>query len=317
MIMREIQLIDGRRIHASQMGFCSVHEHIITREYPQEKREEVIRYATERLNKAYSVGVRTIVDASPVVDIELLREVVAQTPMQVIASTGFYLGNDDLYKTYSVDDFLSHIMNEMEYGIGGTGIMPGLIKVATQSPNLDSNLRDWEIKKLTAAGIAQKETGLPVCVHSVCGFESQEKVLREAGADMSRVYFSHVEANQGWNGRSFEEEVKLIEEVLDRGSSLSFNNFNNWTHTPEECMARLIRRLSEDGYADHLMATMDFVWFFKDDKPYVLWEDICEDKDQRDYAYLVTHVQPWMRSHGIPESVIHAMNYENPARIFG
>ena len=71
------------------------------------------------------------------------------------------------------------------------------------------------------------------------------------------------------------------------------------------------------GYADHLMATMDFVWFFKDDKPYVLWEDICEDKDQRDYAYLVTHVQPWMRSHGIPESVIHAMNYENPARIFG
>lgn len=212
--MREIPLIDGRCIHVSQLGFCSVHEHIITREYPQEKRDEVIRYATERLNRAYSVGVRTLVDASPVVDIELLREVVAQTPMQVIASTGFYLGNEDLYKTYSVDDFLSHIMNEMEYGIGGTGIMPGLIKVATQSPNLDSSLRDWEIRKLTAAGIAQKETGLPVCVHSVCGFESQEKVLREAGADMSRVYFSHVEANQGWNGRSFEEEVKLIEEEI-------------------------------------------------------------------------------------------------------
>lgn len=319
--MRNIRLIDGTQINAAQMGFCSVHEHIIPKICPSDKRGEIIQYAKERLDKAYAAGVRTIIDvsASAVIenvwdhDIELLREIVGMTAMQVVASTGFYNGPDGFYDGFSVHDFLFHIMREVEYGVKHTGIIPGAIKVASAN----ACLKDCEIRALTAAGIAQRETGLPLCVHSVTGIDRQQEIIGAAGADLSKVYFCHAEANQGWEGRSFDEQVEIFKKVLDQGSSLSFNNFNNWTHTPEECMARLISTLSKAGYGDRLLATMDFVWSYKDSKPVVLWEDICEDRDQRDYAYLITHVHPWMREHGISEDVIHAMNYKNPARIFG
>lgn len=64
------------------------------------------------------------------------------------------------------------------------------------------------------------------------------------------------------------------------------------------------------------MATLDFVWSYKDGKPFVLWEDICEDKDRRDYGYLITDVIPWMRANGMEEALIHAMNHENTVRMF-
>ena len=134
---------------------------------------------------------------------------------------------------------------------------------------------------------------------------------------MEKVYFCHVEANQGWEGRSFDDEIRLFKRVLDKGCRFAFNNFNNWKHTPEECMVRLIKTLAGDGFSDRLMSTMDFVWFFRDGKPWVLWEDICSDGDQRDYGYLVSHVVPWMRRQGIDEAMIHAMNHGNPAKLFG
>ena len=107
-----------------------------------------------------------------------------------------------------------------------------------------------------------------------------------------------------------------MEKALNKGSSFSFNNFGNTEHTPEECMVNLIKRLATDGYADRMMATMDFVYSYKNGKPFVLWEDICRDKDRRDYAYIISDVLPWMRAHGIAEKVIHAMNHENVVRIF-
>ena len=311
--MRTIPLITGESIPADQMGFCSAHEHIIPgKGFPPEKRAEVIEYSRKRLEKAYSLGVRTIVDVSPSVDIELLREVVEPTKMQVVGCTGFYLGLNGIYDGKTVDEFADHMLEEAKYGIEKTGIMPGVIKVATANPVLE----EWEVRVLTAAGLVQKETGLPLCVHSVTGLQHQAPVLEQAGADMSRVYFCHVEANQGWEGRSFDEEIRLMERVLEKGSRFAFNNFNNWTHTPESCMAKLIKTLARDGFADRMMATMDFLWFYQNDKPCVLWEDICSDSDQRDYGYLISHVIPWMRSQGIDEGLIHAMNHENPAGFF-
>ncbi len=311
--MRTIQLIDGRQISPANLGFTTVHEHIVPYDCPDEKREEAIEYCVKRLNHAYSLGVRTIVDVSPRLNLPLLMEVASLTPMQIVACTGFYVEPAKVLCNYSIHDFLSHMLFEAEHGIQGSGVLPGVIKIGSRNAKLE----DWEMRALTAAGIAQKETGLPLCVHSVAAFEKQQALIAAGGADLNRVYFSHVEANFGWEGRSFDEEIELMKEVLDRGSYLSFNNFNNWQHTPEDCMANIIKTLANDGYADRLLATMDFVWSFENGKPSVLWEDICEDKDLRDYGYLISHVQPWMRSQGIDEAVIRAMNYDNPVKLFG
>ncbi len=312
--MRTIQLMDGRRIDPTALGFTSVHEHVVPYDVPNDKREEIISHVLAQLDKAYSLGVRTIIDVSPRLNLNLLLDIIPLTPMQIVGCTGFYIVPENVLKNYSVYDFLSHILYEFENGIQGSGVLPGVIKIGSRNENLS----DWEIRALTAAGIAQKMTGLPLCVHSCAGCDKQQKIFEEAGADLSRVYFSHTEANFGWEGRTFEEEVKLLEGVMEKGSFLSFNNFNNWTHTPEDCLADLIKTFAADGYSGKLLATMDYVATYNSSgKLEVLWEDICSDGAARDYSYIISHVVPWMRSKGIDEDTINAMNYANPVKLFG
>lgn len=309
--MREVHLVNGC-IPVSEMGFCSVHEHVMPHPCLPEYREHTIKYAVERLHNAYALGLRTIVDVSPWGEAGMLKEIAEQAPVQIICCTGFYTRLDGL-SLYSADDFASHMLREIDHGVQGSGIIPGVIKIASTK----AQPVGLEMRALQAAGRVQGKTGIPLCVHSVTGCQHQQAILGDSGADLSRVYFSHVEAAQGWEGRSLAEEIELLKQVLSHGSYLSFNNFGNWSHTPEDCMASLITALVEAGYADRLLATMDFVWSYREGKPCVLWEDICEEGDRRDYAYLLSHVQPWMRKRGIPEKVIHMMNHENPAQLFG
>ena len=311
--MRKVQLVNGKKIPTSQMGFCSVHEHILPSNCPPDQRAMAVDVAVRQLQRAYDLGMRTIIDVTANVDAALLQEVARRSPVQIVAGPGCYIDMEGQYEHYSVYDYLAHYMDCVKGGLDGTGVFPGALKIATRGATLTRS----EERALTAAGIAQRLSGLPLCVHSVCACDKQQRVLEEAGADLSHTYFCHIEANQGWEGRTFEEEVELLEGIMEKGSYLCFNNFNNWTHTPEECMANLISRFVQDGYTEKLLATMDYVWNFAPDGIHVLWEEICSDGKMRDYSYLITHVVPWLREKGIPESAIHAMHYENPARLFG
>ena len=99
--MRKIPLITGQAITADEMGFCTVHEHIVPSVIPSEKREEAFNYSLRRLQHAYDLGIRTVVDVSPSVDILFLRDVVRKTPMQVVACTGYYLDTSGKYDPLS------------------------------------------------------------------------------------------------------------------------------------------------------------------------------------------------------------------------
>lgn len=310
--MSKVQLLN-RQIEAADMGFCSVHEHTVPLPYSPKEHEAVVEHSLYWLKKAYETGVRTVVDVSAWCGAEILKDVVDRTPMQLVGCTGFYLDLDGTLASLTIDDFFASMMRDVECGLKGSELQPGVIKIASAHAQLTSQ----EERLMTAAGMVQKRTGLPVCIHSIEGIQLQQRLLTDAGADPSKLYFCHVEANQGWEGRSFDEQMQVFDRVVKQGSYLCFNNFGNWQHTPEDCMAGIIRGMSDMGYGDRMLATMDYFWYFENGRLCIWWEDICEDGSDRDCSYLVTHVQPWMRRMGIDEKVIHAMNHENPARLFG
>jgi phosphotriesterase-related protein len=298
-------------IDSDKLGITSMHEHV-----PLDKAgkwwQDAMDFSVNELLKAKTLGLSTLVEVSPKRDVRGIKEVAEKSGVNIVVCTGFYRYSDE-EKQYSEEKFYRHIMQEIDEGIDGTYIRPGVIKIRADK----SELTEYEIRALTAAGRAQVKSGLPLCTHAVSGCARQQEVLGKAGADLNKLYFSHTEAEQGWEGRSLEQEIKYLTTVVARGSTLAYNNFGNWAHTKPESLIAIIRALIEAGYGDRQVATIDLVWSYDPDgKRKVLWSDINADGPRRTYAYVLSDVVPWLRSYGIAEEDIKKMILGNPRRLF-
>ncbi|MDL2229849.1 TatD family hydrolase [Treponema sp. OttesenSCG-928-L16] len=297
-------------IKASDLGITSAHEHIrVSEKY----RDEAIAFQVADLKKAKALGLNTIVELTPTRDIDAIKEVSEKAEINVIVSTGHYVTEfTDEEKKFSVNDYVEKWLSEIEYGIGRSKIRPGVIKVGSSGAVFNED----EEKILRAGGQLQKKTGLPVCVHSVSGCRNQQDIFEAEGADLSKVYFSHVEAQFGWEERSLSDEIDYLESVVKKGSYLCYNNFGNWAHTSKENLAAIISAMIDRGYGDQHLASMDVVVSYPEGSPKVLWDDINPDGARRMYSYLLSDVLPWIKESGVSEKNAVKMVKENVAHLF-
>jgi phosphotriesterase-related protein len=293
-----------------QMGITSVHEHIPLNFEP-EQRTKSMAFAISELKKAKENGLQTIIEVSPTRDVAGLREVSLATGVNVVCSTGFYVLTKE-QQSLTVEECENHMISEIEEGIQGTSIRPGVIKVAAKGLPITPAERNVFI----AAAHIQQRYKLPICTHAVSGCAEQQQILEEAGADLNHVYFSHVEATFGWSGRKVGKEIDYLENVVKKGSTLSFNNFGNWYHTKPEDLALIIRELTKRGYDDRMVATMDLTWSFENGDLKILWGDTNEDGNDRTYSYLLRKAVPWMRENRISKKSGNKFILDNPRLIF-
>lgn len=293
-----------------KMGITSVHEHIKLQSDPVQ-REKSMAFVVSDLKRAKELGLETIVCVGPSDNAAGMREISLATGINIITCTGFYTLSKE-QQSLKVEDFENHMIKEIEDGIQGTQIRPGVIKVAAGLP-----IKTVEKDLLIAAAHVQKRYNLPICTHAVSGCAEQQSILEKAGADLEHCYFSHVEATFGWSGRSVEQEIDYLQGVVEKGSTLSFNNFGNWNHTKPEDLALIIKELIRRGYDKRMVATMDVTWSFNEDGNLkILWEDTNEGGEDRNYSYLLRKAVPWMEKNGIPRKTINKFIIDNPRRIF-
>ncbi len=307
--VKKIPTVTGE-ITPEQMGITSAHEHIQI-QTDASQRSKSVAFAINDLKRAKELGLQTIVDVTPTRDISGLKEVSIATGVNVICCTGFYVLNDE-QQSFSVEDFENHMIDEIENGIQGSGVHPGIIKVATRV----LPFTEGEKNVLIAAGHIQKRFNLPICTHAVTGCAEQQQILEAAGADLNHCYFSHVEATFGWSGRNVEQEIEYLTKVVEKGSTLSFNNFGNWNHTKPEDLALIINELTKRGFDDRMVATMDLTWSFEGENLKILWSDTNEGGEDRTYSYLLRKAVPWMKENGVPEQSVNKFIKDNPRRIF-
>lgn len=294
----------------SQMGITSVHEHIKLQSDPVQREKSMV-FVVNDLKRAKELGLNTIICVGPSDDAAGMREISLATGVNIITCTGFYT-LEKKQQSLKVEDFENHMIKEIEDGIQGTQIRPGVIKAAAGLP-----IKPAERDLLIAAAHVQKRFNLPICTHAVNGCAEQQSILEQAGADLEHCYFSHVEATFGWEGRSVEQEIDYLQGVVEKGSTLSFNNFGNWNHTKPEDLVLIIKELIRRGYGDRLVATMDVTWsFYKDGNIKILWEDTNEGGKDRDYSYLLRKAVPWMEENGISKDTINKFIIDNPRRLF-
>ena len=298
------------QIFPEQMGITSVHEHIVMPTDPMQ-REKSFAFAVSELKKAKALGLNTIMDVGPPDEAKGIKEVSEASGVNVVCCTGFYLLKDE-QQTMSVDDFENHMRREVEEGIQGTQIRPGVIKLSTRR----LPITDAEKNLLIAGARIQKRYGLTICTHAVSGCAEQQQILERAGADLKHCYFSHVEATFGWGGRTVEQEIEYLQTVVEKGSSLSFNNFGNWNHTKPTDLASIILELTKRGYDDRMVATIDLTWTFANGNIKILWGDTNEEGDDRTYSYPLRKVVPWMKEKGLSKETIDKFMIDNPRRLF-
>ena len=300
-------------IHPEQMGNTSVHEHLCALvPTPSECVTEERNFIIEELIKAKEAGLDTLIDVTPWMDPDQIQYIAERSPVNIIACTGFYLNWTAEEKQFSTEQFVEHIVNEAENGIKGSKILPGVIKIASRQPIL----LPCEVRALTAAGRAQKITGLPLCVHSATGTRAQQYLIEAGGANMEKVYFSHLESPTDRENRTVAMQVDYIVNTMERGSYVSYNGFGFPIYLDPAELAEFVKQPIARGFANRLLLSMDCYWTYINGKRRFWHDETAPYVRDRTYPYLMTHALPWLKEIGISDDDIDCMLRRNVYELF-
>jgi len=318
-----IQTVLGA-ISPDDLGMTLMHEHICIRQ--PEFHGLDLHIADVWLRRLRNAGCRSLAEVTPIpphlpypcvdeagkpsIPLRDLKELSKRHDINVICSTGYYIPEAvPALRGMDAEAIANNMVGKVEDGFGDVGVHPGIIKVGGHHSPLTSS----EEKVFVAAGIAQSQTGVAVCCHSIVGPLAQLDALIKGGADPDHCYFSHVECEFGWEGRSPREEAKYLEEIANRGGSLLLNNFGFEHDTPWEDLVFLIKHLIDEGCDKKILISMDANWTIRRDGTAMLEaEDINPECRRRDYAYLFARTIPALMEAGIGERDIRMFLVENP-----
>jgi len=302
-------------IEPKDLGFTLMHEHIATINPSMNQtipnwfpREETISNAVEQLKYTKKLGLKTIVDATPINlgrDIRLIREVAEKSGVQIIASTGLYHVDEPFLMGWEKENLVDLLLPEIEDGIQGTGIKAGVIKCASEN-----RITEVNEKLLRVAAQLHMNSGLPVITHSSCvsknGVEQQEILLGE-GVNPEKLVIGHC-------GDS--TDIDYLEAILENGTYIGLDRFGIDTLLPMGSRVDVCVDLFERGYEKQIVVSHDYNVFI-DWIPRELYPNFKADNMPRwSYHHLIEDIIPRLLEKGVSERKIQTITAENPMRIF-
>lgn len=264
-------------------------------------------------------GGKTIIDCTTIGlgrDVEALEKISESTGLNIIAGSGFYI--DRFHPTYvkekSTEDLASQITRELQVGVGDSNIRCGIIgEIGTSWP-----ITPNEEKILQAAVYAQQKTHAPINIHPDPYEKQGHKVLdilEQAGADLSRVVMSHLDAC------GFDKEYHAS--LAKRGCYVEFDAFGSEFYydsmgtdqtfpgkgqrDPSD-VERIagVCELLEKGYVSQLL----------------LSHDTCTKMQLRKYGgygydHILTNIVPHFKRAGVTDEELNQMMMVNPSEMLG
>jgi phosphotriesterase-related protein len=305
-------------IDVADLGFTLMHEHLIFN-FRDAHKDATVAYTRKKLSEFKIAGGRTIVDLTPFRRMDWLFDTCMGYDLNFILSTGYYLERkteklpEGALKR-SVEQHAEMMEREITEGIAGTGVKAGIIKVAGDL----SELTPWETSVFTAAAKTSVKTKTPIATHACAGQRAQQNALLRAGADLSHVFYSHVEAKYGWDSRDVHEELEFYLALLKEGSRIQFNNFDFYFDTPKDELLFLLRGVADKGYLDRIFVSIDMNYDIDPDGS--IWPEATKahpETRKRDYAYIINETIPLLRDEaGFTQKEIDTIFIENPKRFF-
>ena len=260
------------------------------------------------VRKYRDAGGGAIVDATTIGigrNPEALARISRESGVHIIMGAGFYVAavHPEDMDQRSVNDLARQIAGDIVDGVEGTGIKAGIIgEVGCTWP-----LAPAERKSLSAAAIAQGETGAAILIHPGRHPDAPSEILEalvNGGADISRVIMGHLDRTVF--------EFDALQNLAASGCCLEWDLFGNEgsyyplaeIDMPSDAQRLdFIRRIADAGYTDRV----------------VIGQDICTKHrlvryGGHGYGHILENIVPKMRRKGFSEDVIRAITVDNPAR---
>jgi phosphotriesterase-related protein len=293
-----------------RIGMALPHEHLSCSPDLIQSREQLLELGSdaelfdEELRDARRRGVSCIVDATPDGlgrDPEWLRSLSSRTGVSIVMGAGWY--RESFYPPEagidrrSVDELADRIVAEVEHGVRGTGVHPGIIgEIGTDHAWLSP--REERVHR--AAARAARRTGLALMTHALRSQVGMDQlaIFDEEGLDPGRVVIGHADS-------VLDLDYHLA--LVDRGANLCFDQIGRpgeLAAAREAHLVKLIIELLDRGCGDRIL----------------LSQDVCSDAQLKayggtGYGYLLQHFLPALRTAAVGEGEIGQMTVENPRRI--
>jgi phosphotriesterase-related protein len=318
--MSTVQTIRGP-VDSSELGWTLSHEHLTAggagmEQFPSIYDEgEAIAAALAALRRAKDAGVDALVDLTTF-DLgrqaSLFERVAdADTGVHLVCATGVYRWVPLYLNARSPDEVAEHFLRELDHGIAGSSIRPGIIKIAwDQEHKLDAGPPERTVRsglERTARGAARaaKAAGVPISCHTAARDELGTPLLdlfEDEGLDLGAVTIGHSDDT---------DDLDYLLGLAARGATVGLDR-----HSPRHPADELDRRsglaaaLAGAGYARQVSLSHDT-------SPYYCFAARSADVDMSDCWLTIPEREiPWLRDHGVTDDQIDAMTVRSVASTF-
>ncbi len=318
--MKTVQTVTGE-VNTDRLGSVLMHEHIysssmgIALSYPQlyfEGTEEKIERDLIELKEG---GISTVVDATPVGlgrDVKGLKRASEKTGVNIIATTGWWGVEPPYAGPIPEDKWAQAFIDDIQKGCDGTDIRAGILKAAMDK----EGPTPWNIKTHHAAGIASKQTGAKIMLHTYCPTETprhQLRLLKEVGVDMNNVAVDHIPETT---------DLDFVKWIYDQGVWLGIDRLPIISLPGEYAVAaetriRFIKVMLDAGMGDRMLFSHDifsmstlFDWQPEDVKKEIAL--ICPEK----FLYIKKIVFGKLADMGVDPDYLWNLTIDNPRRFF-
>ena len=229
--------------------------------HPDNCRLDSVPHAAAELRLFRAAGGSTVIDVTtPGMgrDPHRLREIAESAGIRVVMGSGWYIDptHPDSVRSADVDDLAGELLAEVERGVDGTSVRPGVLGEIGVSTEPTAS----EIKCLRAAARVQGFSGLPLIIHldgwARTGHEVLD-ILESEGASADAVVLGHMNPS----GADLEYQASLAERGAWLGFDMTGMGFYYADHggqspAPDED-ARHIARLVDRGLGGRVLVSHD------------------------------------------------------------
>jgi phosphotriesterase-related protein len=242
--------------------------------------------------------------------------------IHIVTTTGFYSEDSwpEEFRDMTLSDMENHMMDEIENGIGDSGVRPGHVKVA-----IEGDFPENEVNAVRAGARVAKRTGFSMTVHQgmLLGPDAGEKIagiIEPEKLDPQRVVIAHSDGNfveHDMNKLILDPDSRGLDLshatwLLERGYNISVDCFGHFWDgeimgmcaMPDwQRLAGMVELMGK-GYTGQIVVGTDtFV------------KILLKHYGGEGYCRLTRFVVPSLRSASVPESDIQQVTMDNPASI--